>query len=161
MVLFWKCLIFLSWKPLHTISVLGWLMDFHKLNLHWHILKKHFNLKGLKEKSINALRKTYGVVLANVDGGFFLNLSCIPTNVANPSAMFKTDVTVKAHAVSLMNVLFCKFKQKLKSLPPQDLARPSLMKNDLGNLTKMNILPSDQKFVLSVFMDAFEQVNTD
>ena len=38
------------------------------------------------------------------------------------------------------------FVQKLRGLPPRDMARPSIQKNPLFNPSNLNVLPDDQTF---------------
>ncbi|KAK2905493.1 hypothetical protein Q8A67_007292 [Cirrhinus molitorella] len=51
--------------------------------------------------------------------------------------------------------------RRLQTLAPHELDRPSLMKSNLGNLTKLNILPQDQNFILQLFQQSVLHVNSD
>lgn len=53
------------------------------------------------------------------------------------------------------------FSDRSKSLPPVELERPTIMKNDLSNLGRMNVLACDQKFILDLFMQSVLDVNQD
>lgn len=53
------------------------------------------------------------------------------------------------------------FSDRLKRLPPVELERPTIMKNDLSNLGRMNVLACDQKFILDLFMQSVLDVNQD
>jgi len=44
--------------------------------------------------------------------------------------------------------------QSLKGLPEQDLLRPSIRKNKLYDLSRFNILPQDQEFMLNLIDSA-------
>lgn len=107
------------------------------------------------------LRRSVGVVLAFVDVGYFLNLTCVPANPNSAHPMFRSQMVVKAHAIGLINALFNHFLLILRSLSPQDLERPTIMKNLLTNLGKMNILHEDQKCILRLFHKSLLAVNED
>lgn len=101
------------------------------------------------------------MVLALVDGGYSLNMTCAPNNSDRTHPMFKNELMAKAHAITMRNAMFQSFAQRLKMLSPKDLERPSIIKNNLRNLTRMNILHCDQKFVLEVFNQAVSAINYD
>ncbi|CAM4652162.1 unnamed protein product [Leuciscus chuanchicus] len=67
----------------------------------------------------------------------------------------------KAHAIRAINAVFKQFSDRLQGLPPSDLSRPTIMKNDLGNLSRMNILHSNQRFILNLFQSCVNAINTD
>lgn len=136
-------------------------VDVSKVSNHWHILKKHLDLRRYSTDGVNALQKCMGMVLALVDGGYFLNMTCVPNNPDHAHPMFKKDFAVKGHAVGMLNAVLQNFTERLKMLSPKDLERPSIMKSQLGYLTRMNVLHSDQKFVLEVFNQALSFVNND
>lgn len=143
---------------LHYMSVGK--VDGSKVWNHWHILKKHVNLRWYPPDGVNALYKSMGIVLALVDGGYFLNMTCVPNNLDRAHPLFKNELTVKAHAIAVINTVFQSFAQRLKMLSPKDLERPSI-KNNLSNLTRMNILHCDQRFVLEVFNLAVSAISND
>ncbi|CAM4733370.1 unnamed protein product [Leuciscus chuanchicus] len=60
----------------------------------------------------------------------------------------------KAHAVGMIDALYDNFLNRLKGLSPSDSSRPTIMKNDLGNLTKLNVLHCDQRFILELFQSS-------
>lgn len=105
-------------------------VDGSKVWNHWHILKKHLDLRRYSPEGVKALNKSMGIVLALVDGGYFLNMTCVPNNPDRAHPMFKNELTVKAHAVAMINAVFQSFAQRLKMLSPKDLERPSIIKNN-------------------------------
>lgn len=83
---------------------------------------------------------------------------------ANPNctrAMFRSEMMAKAHAIGLINALFKHFTDRLKSLPPEDLERPTIFKNSLNSLGRMNVLHGDQNFILKLFYQSLLAVNSD
>ncbi|XDV29071.1 hypothetical protein PO909_032246 [Leuciscus waleckii] len=136
-------------------------VDGSKVCNHWHLIKKHLDLQHYSADGVSALRKSVGIVLAFVDGGYFLNLTCVPANPNSAHPLFKSEMVVKAHAIGLINALFSNFSLRLRSLSPQDLERPTIQKNNLTNLGRMNILHGDQKFILRLFHQSLLAVNED
>lgn len=145
--------------PIHYLFVGK--LDVSKLQNHWHILKKHMNLTLYTANGISALLKTTGVVLGFVDGGYFLNVSCRAKTADNAHPFFENDQRVRVHALGLLNALLCNFYHRLRACSPEDLERPTMMKNDLTNLKKLSIVRSDQIFILKSFMDSFFEVDID
>ncbi|CAM4549396.1 unnamed protein product [Leuciscus chuanchicus] len=136
-------------------------VDPSKVINHSHILRKHVDLTAYTAEGVMSFRRSMGSVLAYVDGGYFLNISCVPVDPNNTAPMFRSDIMAKAHAIGMINAVYSNFTARLKGLPPRDLARASIMKNDLGNLTKMNVLAGDQRFLLDLFMSSVKDVNVD
>lgn len=126
---------------------------------HWHILKKHLRLGCFSAEGVRALHRSMGTVLSWVDGGYFLNISLIPADPNNTHPMFRSDLMAKAHAVGMIDALYDNFLNRLKRLSPSDSSRPTIMKNDLGNLTKLNVLHCDQRFILELFQSSINDVN--
>lgn len=136
-------------------------VDPSKVVNHWHILRKHLDLTVYTAEGVKSFLRAMGSVLAFVDGGYFLNISCVPVDPNNCLPMFRRDLMAEAHAIGMINAVFKNFTAQLKGLPPRNLARPSVMKNDLGNLTRMNVLAGDQRFLLDLFMSSVKDVNVD
>ncbi|RXN12504.1 hypothetical protein ROHU_001361 [Labeo rohita] len=136
-------------------------VDGSRVASHWHLLKKHLDLSLYTAESVNALKKSVGIVLAYVDGGYFLNASCLPVNPNRAHPMFRIEMMAKAHAIGLLNALFHHFCNRLRNVPPADLERPSIMKTNLSNPGRMNILHEDQEFLLKLFQESVETVNCD
>ncbi len=68
---------------------------------------------------------------------------------------------VKAHAMGLVNAVYKSFGDRLMTLSVEDMERPTIQKNNLNNLGRMNILPKDQTFILELFNQAILSVNND
>jgi len=136
-------------------------VDGSKVSNHWNPLKKHLNLQRYSVDGIGALRKSVGTVLAFVDGGYFLNLTCVPANPNSVHPMFRSEIVAKAHAIGLINALFENFSLRMRSLPPEDLERPTIQKNNLINMGRMNILEADQAFILKQLHQSVLAVNDD
>ncbi len=75
--------------------------------------------------------------------------------------MFKNELIVNAHAMGLLNAVYKSFGNSLKTLSVEDMERPTIQKNNLNNLGKMNILKKDQTFILELFKQANLSVNDD
>ncbi len=136
-------------------------LDGSKVSNHWHLLKKHLNLRQYSADGVSALHKSMGTVLALVDGGYFLNLTCVPANPDRAHPMLKDELIVKAHTMGLLNAVYKSFGNSLKTLSVEDMERPTIQKNNLNNLGKMNILKKDQTFILELFKQAILSVNDD
>ncbi|CAM4673911.1 unnamed protein product [Leuciscus chuanchicus] len=63
-------------------------VDGSKVCNHWHLIKKHLDLQHYSADGVSALRKSVGIVLAFVDGGYFLILTCVPDNPNSAHPMF-------------------------------------------------------------------------
>lgn len=74
--------------------------------------------------------------------------------------MYQNDDACKSEAVSLINRVLTGLQTKLARLEPPDLQRPSIMKANLFDPGKMNVLPQDKGFVLSLLMSAVNEVNS-
>lgn len=136
-------------------------VDGSKVCNHWHILKKHLYLKKYSADGISALRKSVGVVLGYIDGGYFLNLTCVPANPNSAHPMYKSQMVVKAHAIGLINAVFNNLSLRLRSVSPEDLERPTLQKTNLSTLGRINILNVDQQFMLQHLQQSVLAVNQD
>lgn len=136
-------------------------VDGSKESNHWHLIKKHLDLQHYSADGVRALRKSVGIVLASVDGGYFLNLTCVPANPNSAHPMLQSEMIVKAHAIGLINALFQNFSERLRRLTAEDLQRPTIQKNNLSNLGRINILNDDQKFILRLFHQSLLSVNED
>ncbi len=99
-----------------------------KVSNHWHFVKKHLHLRQYSAGGFSALRKSKGTALVLVDGGYFLNLTCVPPNPDRAHPMFKNELMVKAHAIGLLNALYKSFGVRLKTLSVEDMKRPTIQK---------------------------------
>ncbi|CAM4428180.1 unnamed protein product [Leuciscus chuanchicus] len=116
----------------------------------------HYLVEG-----ISALKKTFGHSLGFVDGGYLLNICCVTAEKINPHPVFRTEVAARANAAQLINSVIEVFTAKLKTLPDKEMQRPTVMKNNINDLTRMNILSDDQNFILDIFMQAIREVDQD
>lgn len=132
-----------------------------QLQQHWPVLRKHLPLAEYDATGISSLKKTFGHTLAFMDGGYALNLSCMTALTTNPHPVFRSEMAARANASQMINNVLHLFATKLKSLPAQDLQRPTIMKNNLNDLKRMHILEHDQSFVLEILSQAIQQINTD
>lgn len=67
-------------------------------------------------------------------------------------------MAVRANAaISVFHV----FTSKLKTLPPKDMQRSTVFKNNINDLVRMNIVADDQQFILDLLMQAIRQVDQD
>lgn len=132
-----------------------------QLQIHWPALRKHLPLHEYDATGILALKKTFGHTLAFVDGGYLLHVSCITALKTNPHPIFHSDVAARANASQVINNVLHLFATKLKSLPAQELQRPTILKTNLNELKRMHILEQDQSFVLAILMQAIREVSND
>jgi len=77
------------------------------------------------------------------------------------TASMKTVTEARKTSASVISKLFEDFKTSLKSLNPRELKRPTIQKNSLSNLSRMNILQPDQAFVLTLLDREIQKHNTD
>ncbi|RXN18886.1 hypothetical protein ROHU_001960 [Labeo rohita] len=131
------------------------------LQNHWHSLKKHINLNNYNAPAISALTHTYGHTLSFVDGGYLLNMSCISAELKNPHPVFQTETAARANAAQIINAVLGVFAQKLRAVPPEDMKRPTIIKANLNDLKRMNILRADKNFVLQLLMQSVQEVDRD
>ncbi|MGL5596829.1 MAG: hypothetical protein ACRDDA_01630 [Aeromonas sp.] len=132
--------------------------EHHHLCAHWPILKKHMPLQNCSVKGLDAVRCSQGVTLAHVDGGYFLNLTVMPSDMKQPNHHATTAGQAKDNAISLFNSVAEIFKDKLKNVPPSDLSRPTVQKNNPNQLAKMNVLKKDKQFILQLLDESIAQV---
>ncbi|CAM4570638.1 unnamed protein product [Leuciscus chuanchicus] len=90
----------------------------------------------------SALNKTYGTVLAFVDGGHFLNLSILSAHHTHPSPVFQSENAALANALVVINTVFHVFAERIKNLPPEEKQRKTIMKNKSNNLRTNTYLKS-------------------
>lgn len=119
-------------------------VDPGKITNHWHILKKHVDLTRYSAAGVQALNRSMGTVLAFVDGGYFLNISCVPANPNHPHPMFKSELMVKSHAVGMINAVFRNLCDLLTGLPAHKLE--SVMKNNLSDPGRTFLLTTSDSF---------------
>lgn len=116
----------------------------------WHHLKKHIPLVGVPEKALKCLKSMVGICLGSVDGGFFLDLTMVPKDLKKTISDFSSAFWLKDMARSLFNDVRDEFMARLKTLPIQEMSRPTIQKTTLTLIDKMNILEQDQKFIMEV-----------
>ncbi len=123
---------------------------------HYHILKKHFDLKSMNTEGRNALKKTYGLYVAVLDGGYFLNLTVVPEDFSKPDPGL-TGMFAYVKAGERLTEVWEAFRNELKKLAPADMARPTVRKNSWKDLSNWNVLPQDQEFILNLLDQAISE----
>ena len=126
---------------------------------HYHILKKHVNLKRFSIKGLQSLKNCVGHTVSYVDGGYHLIMTCLPSNVANPDSHLASKEVYKLMALELLNNVVDNFKTLLRELPDKDKARPTLQKQGTFDTSKFHVLRRDCTFILSLLDKAVEMAN--
>ncbi|CAM4573409.1 unnamed protein product [Leuciscus chuanchicus] len=147
-------------------ELLGLEADFHYINLprieqhhlraHWSNRKKHVQLRNCSSSGVDALRCSQRITLARVDGGYFLNLTVMTRDMRHPYHHTTKTHLAKENAIEFVNNMTETFKTKLRNLQPRDLARPTVLKNNLCNLALMN--KKDRRFILQLLDESIDQV---
>ena len=120
---------------------------------HYHFIKKHVDLAGLSGKEQRMLKHVHGTYIAITDGGFFMNLTVMPSNVVTDD--FRSDAHYGAvQARAIMERVFLSFKERVKALGPKDKGRATVRKNNLSDFSKWDVLPQDQRFLLGILDEA-------
>lgn len=136
-------------------------LDGKMVSSHWHLLKKHLDLQQYSADGVSVLHKSMGTVLALVDGGYFLNLTCIPANSDCAHPMFKNKLMVKGHAMVLLSTVYKSFGDHLKTLFFWMVGLSMSSTDNLTNLGRMDILPKDQTSILELFNQVILSVSND
>ena len=120
---------------------------------HYHFIKKHIDSAGLSGKEKRMLKHVHGTYIAITDGGFFMNLTVMPSNVVTDD--FRSDAHYGAvQARAIMERVFLSFKERVKALGPKDKGRATVRKNNLSDFSKWDVLPQDQRFLLGILDEA-------
>ena len=114
---------------------------------HYHFIKKHVDLAGLSGKEQRMLKHVHGTYIAITDGGFFMNLTVMPSNVVRDDPRKDTHYGA-AQARAIMERVFLSFKEKVKALGPKDKSRATVRKNNIYDFAKWDVQPQDQRFLL-------------
>lgn len=85
-----------------------------------------------------------------VDGGYFLNFSVFVSDKKISESDMADESVARKTAVFLTNSFVDQLRDRLKQLPAEDMARPSIQKNCLTKLEAFNLLPADQGFLLGL-----------
>ncbi|XP_029281300.1 uncharacterized protein LOC115003588 [Cottoperca gobio] len=116
----------------------------------FHHLKKHLPLQGLSGNAMKCLRAMLGVTLGHVDGGYFLDLAAVPRDLKQPDMRLADEKWLREVVLEILNAIRADFVAKLRALPVREKSRPTIQKNSLCQLDKMNILAQDQEFILQI-----------
>ena len=114
---------------------------------HYHFIKKHNDSAGLSGKEQRMLRHVHGTYIAITDGGFFMNLTVMPSNVVTDDLRRDAHYGA-AQARAIMERVFLSFKEKVKALGPKDKSRATVRKNNIYDFAKWDVQPQDQRFLL-------------
>lgn len=126
---------------------------------HYNILKKHIKLSMYSEKEISALRNSCGWTIGHVDGGYFLNMSVVPSKDGGLNSMFLNNLTAQAKTAEVLNQVVCEFKALLCDMVPRNMDRPSMQKAKFYDLSKFNVVAGDQGFVLMLLQKSIRKVS--
>ena len=134
------------------------ILEEHMLRGMYIYIKKHFTLSQYSQTGLHALKNAMGHVVGHADGSYFVNLAVYPKDF-NYTGNFEDPHRARWSSCRAWNSIFTLFKTKLKSLPHKEMARASIMKNTLHNLSKMNVLKQDLKFILEILDSAIVQTD--
>ncbi|XP_071353431.1 uncharacterized protein [Trachinotus anak] len=116
----------------------------------FHLLKKHIVPGHYSLDQFRHFKESKGIHLAYPQG-WQLSMCLVPDRDlpphTYPAGLDKDTLTY----FSTLKDAIC---QSLKGLPEQDLLRPTIRKNKLYDLSRFNILPQDQEFMLNLIDSA-------
>ncbi|KAL7372992.1 hypothetical protein ABVT39_025373 [Epinephelus coioides] len=121
-------------------------------------LKKHIDLTQCSESGLQALRLTVGHKLADIDGGFFLNLVCLPLDLQDPDYRLTRPNLHAVMAVGVLNEVLQNFRVLVRNLPRQEMSRSSVQKQ--STLTeRYRLCWQDMRFMLDLMDRAVATAN--
>ena len=123
------------------------------VNAVYHVLKKHECLNSYSVRGLKCLLNAVGTHVAYSIG--YRITVCILPKPEGCTALESAANARHSFSTFFQNVRRS-FVQKLRGLPPRDMARPSIQKNPLFNPSNLNVLPDDQTFILSLLDDALK-----
>lgn len=142
------------------INACGLLADFHYLQLPdlrpallkdcWHYVKKHFDLTRCSSDGLRSLKNCLGHQTAQVDGGYHLNLTFLPTSVVCPDQILLDKEGYRHNAREMYRHIVAEFRRQLINASPQDRCRPTLQKQNSRNTENYNVLKQDLRYILSL-----------
>ena len=130
------------------------------LSCHWPFLKKHAPLKRMSAGVVDQWKWAQGSTLAYVDGGYRLQWTLVPRSLTN-RGMSLTKMIVTHEGYPFQKDIALALQEILQGLPSVAMRRPSLMKNRLSDLSKLNIVAEDQSFMLAMLDRAISRANLD
>lgn len=122
-------------------------------------MKKHINLTTLKSNSLKAIRNIQGIVIALVDGGYYLNLTAYPKNLDKPEHKLLDKKEYQKLAITAFEEVAQSFQDNLQLLSVEELKRPTFTKQNLQLTAKFEVLPQDHQLVMRVLQKAVDHVN--
>ena len=130
------------------------------LSPHYVYLKKHMDLSKYTSNGLTALKNCVGYQIANVDGGYHLLMTAVPSSTTDPDTRLLKKQLYSTHAVELLNSVTDDFKRLLRGLSARDKSRPTLQKQGTSNTARFNVLWQDLPFIMSLLDKAVEEANS-
>ena len=120
----------------------------------WPFLKKHLR----PQQHLKAWSHTHGLLLAYVDGGWHLHLSLVP-EAGQACNLLQSDSAAKHLTAQTQRCLSQAFSSALHSIPSKLMNRPSLLKNNLRDVSRFNIVGEDQAYILRILDQAISSTS--
>lgn len=120
------------------------------------MLKKHLDLRSYSENARMSLKHSVGVQLVYNSDGWETWLGFIPKTELGIE--YSSAILEKA-SFRAINELKVILQQKLRALIGKGIAKDTLAKNNLFDLSRLRILPDDQDHILKVFDEALKAIN--
>lgn len=127
-----------------------------QLRLLYGMLKKHLDLHSFSENARQSLKCCVGVQLFYDSAGWETWLGFVPKQ---DSGVVLTRAIIEKVAFRSLADLKLVLQRQLRELVGTGVAKNTLAKNNLFNITKLRVLPDDQKDVLRVFDDALDEMD--
>ena len=146
------------WKELGS----GLLLDYTHLDLAargendlrpiYPILRKHIKLQDYTERGLDAFRHSVGCQLI-YHGGWETWLGFMPRTTCNTG--YSSQI-IRRLVWSNISRLRTRFQNELKVLVETNRAPETLAKNNIFNMKKLFVLPSDRRTILNAFQTALQ-----
>ncbi len=121
-------------------------------------IKKHTVLNKCSNEGLQALRQCLGHKLAEVDGGYFLNLVGLPEDLQKPDYRLTKAELYGILAAELLNEVTHNFRVLLKSLPKKDMSRNTVQKQATQS-ERYHLRWQDIRLILDLMDQAIEKSN--
>lgn len=129
------------------------------LENHYVIVRKHVDTTLYSTKGWASLQHCCGLVIGHVDPGYFLNLTAFPKDPQNPDPGLFTKEGFLRVAKEALQEVGVHFQESLAHLSPQDLRRPTIVKQCLTRTSKFEVLAQDLSFILDLVDRAITHTN--
>ena len=121
------------------------------------MVKKHIDLRCFSDNARQSIKGCVSVQLFYDSSGWETWLGFLPTP---QSVVVLSSATMKRVALRSLAELKSTLQSKLRGLVGTGVAKNTLAKNNLLDITKLRILPDDQEVILRVFDNALDSTDT-